>query len=119
MKTPKWKPINSSVFEDIRSTGRLQSLTTEHWPDWTRIVNGILNIDFTILNLAKKTDTGLLSTIDPNAKMIMERFDQEKYKYYSYYLVSMDDGRIFQSGPYKDNIPGGHHQINPMSASIL
>ena len=105
-------------FENIRSTGRLQTLTTEDWPDWTPTVKGIKNIDFTMLDLTKKTDTGLLSTFDPSAKMLMERFDQGKYKYYSYYLVSMDDGRVFQSGPYITDIPGGHHQITPLSASM-
>jgi hypothetical protein len=119
MSKHDWKQINCSIFDDMLSTGRVEKTSTEDWPDWTSTVPGISNVYLTILDLTKKTDTGLLSTFDPNAKMIMGRYDQGTYKYYSYYFISMEDGRVFQSGPYTTDIPEGHHQVTQLDPSIL
>ena len=41
----------------------------------------------------------------------MERRDKGKFKYHSYYYITIYDGRVFQTSIYTTNIPGGHHQL--------
>ena len=108
---PNWKQIEWSTFEAIRSIGKLQPLPQEHWVDWSDSNKTITNMYFTDLDREKKGDTDYLSLFDANAEMLMERYDQGTFKYYSYYLITMADERVFQSRPYTSDIPGGHHQL--------
>ncbi len=108
---PNWKQIEWSTFEAIRSIGKLQPLPQEHWVDWSDSNKTITNMYFTDLDREKKGDTDYLSLFEVNAKMLMERYEHGTFKYYSYYFITMVDGRVFQSRPYTSDIPGGHHQL--------
>lgn len=93
------------------SSGHTYFVPTELRPSWAQPLQTISGAWLHFTGGDPAASTGSLSTTGAHARMDTERFDSTNpgfLKYDRYYYVKMEDGRVFQLGPFKD-VDYGHH----------
>jgi hypothetical protein len=112
---PNWKIVTGSVFGEALSTGQLQPIELDRMPAWTREAPTVTGAWASGTSFAPAGSTSDLSTSRPNVRGFVERQHRHAptHRYDRYIYVKLVDGRVFQSGPYKDVEFGHHHTSRP------
>lgn len=110
-----WKEIPLPALDGILSTGEAQRLDREAWPSWARATPAFSGAWLTWVGGPLATSTGSLSTENVQAHVDFERQaeDPAPLRYYRYLYVKMNDGRVFQAGPFKDLEYNRHREERP------
>lgn len=108
---PKWREVGLPAFSTALSSGQTYFVPPELRPGWARALPTMSGAWLHFVGGQPPASTGSLSTQVAQARMDTERFDPTQtglLKYDRYYYVRMQDGRIFQLGPFKE-LEYGHH----------
>ena len=103
-----WKEVGMEALTTALSSGATTPVAPELLPDWIDDMPGFTGAWLYYGGGAPALSTESLSTLDAQASMDVERRDGELLKFYRYYYMLMEDGRVFQFGPVKD-MEYGHH----------
>jgi len=110
-KPIKWKEVSFSTLQKVQSTGLLKPIPSECLPTWAQELETVNGAWLSYYGGQQTASTGSLSTSAVNARVDLERIDPTDtglFKYYQYFYIKMNDGRVFQAGPFKD-VDYGHH----------
>ena len=107
----KWKEVSFPVFQQVLSSGQTYFVPPELRPEWAQNLNTVSGAWLYYYGGRPRASTRSLSTSAVNAHVDVERFDPTDtglLKYDRYFYIKMDDGCVFQAGPWKD-VDYGHH----------
>lgn len=109
-ESPRWKPVSAEAFRTERTSGQTTRLPVNELPSWAMQVSEVQAVWVSaFVEPRVMSSTG---TVTP----VTGSFDVERrgkkpadpLKYDRYYYICMQDGSVWQSGPYK-NVDYGHH----------
>ena len=107
---PKWKPVSAEVFQSARSSGQTVRLAKDQYPEWANKVAEIQAIWIQDYQAPRALhSTGTFTPV--NGSFDVERRGKQRcdpLKFDRYYFITVKDGSLWQSGPYK-NVDYGHH----------
>lgn len=116
MMSWKWKEIDLPALDTLRSTGQLQPLDREQWPEWARENPNFSGAWITPMAGTVATSTAQLSTSNVTASVDFERTSASgvPLRYYRDFYAKMEDGRVFQAGPFKNLEYERHRDERPL-----
>jgi hypothetical protein len=96
--------IDLPAFSTLQSTEQLQPLNREQWPQWAQQTPNFSGAWITPIEGSVAISTTHLSTSNVTATVDLERTSTSgaPLRYYRYLYIKMQDGRVFQSGPFKE-----------------
>ena len=111
----KWKEVGTSALDKAISTDHAQRLSNEDMPTWTRTSQAITAALLFPEARPPLDSTGALSTEGVHGQILVERqyLQSPRFRYDMYLLARINDGRVFQLGPYKNVEFGHHHDQRP------
>jgi len=100
----KWKVVSFPALEGALSTGEVQALPREEWPAWAQTAPDFSGAWYSYVGGPSATSSGDLSTGNVQASVDLERINSTppQRRYYRFLYARMDDGRVFQAGPFKE-----------------
>jgi len=98
------KEVSFPALEGALSTGEVQAIPREERPAWAKAAPDFSGAWYSYVGGPTATSTGDLFTGNVQASVDMERMNSTppQRRYYRFLYAKMDDGRVFQAGPFKE-----------------
>jgi hypothetical protein len=112
----KWREIDLPALSTLVSTGAAQPLAREQWPTCAQESTGFTGAWLSPSAGTVPESTAALCISNVQAHLDVERSASHSpaLRYYRYLYIKMNDGRVFQSGPFKDLEYERHRNERPM-----